>query len=128
MNISKLLKTVLLIALVLLPLDYLYLSSFSGYFSKVFKNIQGQKLELYIPGAILCYIIIILSIYYFGFIKNMTYSELFLLGFVIYGIYETTNYATFKNWPVFMIFLDTFWGGILYMTTFYIVNLLLKIQ
>ena len=128
MNIKQSLTTLILIAIVLVPIDYIYLSSFSKYFSKVFYNIQEKQLEINIWGALLCYILIVLSIFYFGFIKKISVFDMFILGFVIYGIYETTNYATFSKWPIFMVFLDTLWGGLLFSSSFYFVKLLTKQQ
>ena len=54
-------------------------------------------------------------------------SEAFLLGIVIYGVYETTNYALFKNWSILSVIIDTLWGGLLFASTTYIVNLLRNI-
>jgi uncharacterized membrane protein len=55
-------------------------------------------------------------------------NEAFLLGIVIYGVYETTNYALFKNWSILTVFMDTLWGGILFASTCYIINLIRNIK
>lgn len=128
MNSFKTIKIIFLITLTILTLDYIYLSSFSQYFSKVFERIQSQKLELFIPGVIMCYICIVFSIYYFGFVKNMSNLEMFILGFLIYAIYETTNFATLKYWPFSLVVLDTIWGGILFSASFFITKMILKQQ
>lgn len=36
-----------------------------------------------------------------------------LLGLVAYGTYDLTNFATLKNWPVTMTFVDMAWGMVL---------------
>ena len=36
-----------------------------------------------------------------------------VLGLVAYGTYNFTNMATVKNWSAIVVFVDTFWGGIL---------------
>ena len=123
----QLLKTIFFISTIVLLLDWIYLSSFSNYFSKVFKEIQGSKLELKIPSAALCYVFIVFSIYYFGFVLNIGLLNMFILGFIIYGIYELTNHATIKNWPLFMVIVDTLWGGILYASSFSVSNYLLSL-
>ena len=51
---------------------------------------------------------------------------MFVLGFIIYGIYELTNHATIKNWPLFMVFIDTLWGGVLFALTTIITYHLVK--
>ena len=111
-----------LISGVILILDAIYLTTFSSYFGKVFRNIQGTPMKLKLHGAILCYLFIILSLYYFAFHKKMQKIDIFLLGFFTYGIYELTNYSTLNAWPINMIILDTLWGGILYVSTFVIVE------
>ena len=35
------------------------------------------------------------------------------LGLVIYGVYDFTCLAIFKNWPLMMAFVDCLWGTIL---------------
>jgi uncharacterized membrane protein len=34
-------------------------------------------------------------------------------GLVAYGTYDLTNWATVKNWPVPMVFVDMVWGAVL---------------
>ena len=122
----QLLKTLFFISTIVLALDGIYLSSWSNYFSKVFKEIQGSKLELRIPSAAACYVFIVFSIYYFGFVLNIGLLNMFILGFIIYGIYELTNHATIKKWPLFMVFVDTLWGGLLYASSFSVSHYLLQ--
>ena len=122
----QLLKTLFFISTIVLALDWIYLSSLSNYFSKVFKEIQGSKLELRIPSAAACYVFIVFSIYYFGFVLNIGLLNMFILGFIIYGIYELTNHATIKKWPLFMVFVDTLWGGLLYASSFSVSHYLLQ--
>jgi uncharacterized membrane protein len=75
-------------------------------------------------GAALCYIFLIFGINYFIIKPHKSVSDAFLLGIIIYGVYETTNYALFKNWSMLTVIMDTLWGGILFAVTTYIVNLL----
>jgi len=46
------------------------------------------------------------------------------LGIVIYGVYETTNYALLKDLSILTVIIDTLWGGLLFASTTYLVNLL----
>lgn len=39
------------------------------------------------------------------------------LGLVAYGTYDLTNWATVKNWPVPMVFVDMAWGAVLTATS-----------
>lgn len=106
-------------AFVMLMLDGIYLSTFKNYFNRVFKSIQGSNLDIKYSGVILCYLLLVFGINYFIISKRESLLNAFLLGFVIYGVYETTNYATLDKWPIFMIILDSLWGGILFTLTTY---------
>lgn len=110
----------LLILILLGFFDFIYLSLFNEYFKTIFYNIQKSKLNVNLYYALGVYLIMTLCIYYFGFVKKLNEIDMLLLGLFIYGIYEFTNKATFKNWPIFMILLDTTWGGILFLSVFYI--------
>ena len=104
-------------ATVMLLLDSIYLSSFKTYFNRVFHSIQGSEITIKYSGVVLCYIVLLFGINYFIISRRAPLLDAFILGFVIYAIYETTNYATLDNWPVFMILLDSLWGGILFVLT-----------
>lgn len=117
-------KEVLLILLVILFLDFVYISSFSTYFSYLFKNIQKSPLEVNKIGFVCAYALLTFAVYYFGFVKQFTTKDMFILGICIYGVYEFTNLSTFKNWEMKMVFLDTFWGGTLFFLTHQIVRYL----
>lgn len=65
----------------------------------------------------LAYLLISVGLYYFV-IKNstdfkQTLIEAFLFGIVLYGVYDTTNYATILKYDSRVAIIDTMWGGIL---------------
>lgn len=117
----------LISAIVLISIDFIYLNVIKGYFGRQIQNVQGSKLEVNFLGAALCYIFLIVGLNYFIIKPNKSISEAFLLGLIIYGVYETTNYALFKNWSIITVIMDTLWGGLLFASTTYIVNMLRKI-
>ena len=91
------LKEVFVLSAIILLLDTVFLTSMGNVFGKIVYQIQNSKLELKILGAVLCYILIVFSIYYFIILKNASLLDAFLLGILTYGIFETTNYAILKN-------------------------------
>jgi uncharacterized membrane protein len=111
-------------AIVLVSVDFIYLNAIKDFFGKQIQIVQGSKLEVNLLGAILCYIFLIVGINYFIIKPRKSVSEAFLLGLVIYGVYETTNYALLKNWSILTVVIDTLWGGLLFAITTYIVNIL----
>ena len=114
----------LLSAIIFITLDFIYLQSIKDYFQKQVQSVQGSAMQVNYLGAALCYVFLIVGINYFIIKPNRTVTDAFLLGLVIYGVYETTNYALFKNWSIITVIIDTLWGGILFALTTYIVSLL----
>jgi uncharacterized membrane protein len=114
-------------AIVLVSIDFIYLNIIKDFFGKQIQSVQGSKLEVNFLGAAICYILLIVGINYFIIKPRKSVSEAFLLGIIIYGVYETTSYALFKNWSILTVIIDTLWGGILFASTTYIVNMLRKV-
>jgi uncharacterized membrane protein len=112
-------KTFIIIAVIMLILDGIYLTAFSSFFNDVVMKVQGSKLKINLVGAILCYIFLVFGLNYFIISKKKPLIDAFILGIVIYGVYETTTYALFEKWSPLSVILDTFWGGILFTLTTY---------
>ena len=111
-------------AIVFISIDFIYLNVMKGYFDNQIKMVQGSPIKMNYLGAALCYILLILGINYFIIKPRRSVSDAFLLGIIIYGVYETTNLALLKNWSILTVIIDTLWGGLLFAATTYIVNLL----
>jgi len=107
-------------AIILVLLDFIYLNIIKDFFGKQIIKVQGSPMKVNYTGAILCYIILILGINYFIIYQNKSILDAFLLGLLIYGVYETTNYALFSNWSFTTVIIDTLWGGILFALTTYL--------
>ena len=112
----------LISAIIFVSIDFLYLSLMKGYFDNQVQKVQGTITKMNLFGAALCYIFLIYGLNYFIIKPKKSVNDAFLLGLVIYGVYETTNYALFKNWSLLTVILDTLWGGILFALTTYIIN------
>ena len=111
------LKNLLVSGAAMLLLDFFYLSAFSNFFNTLVKSIQGYQIEFNAVGAVLCYILLIFGLNYFIIDQKKSLMDAFLLGIVIYGVYETTNYAILKKWNMKAVALDTMWGGVLFAIT-----------
>ncbi len=112
----------LLSAIVLLSLDFVYLTLIKDYFNNQIKSVQGSPVKFNFFGAALCYIFLITGLNYFIIKPRKSVTDAFLFGLVIYGVYETTNYALFSNWSIITVIMDTLWGGILFAATTYVVE------
>ena len=120
------LKKIGLITVVLMVLDAVFISSNMKMFRRQIESVQHTDLSLNIYGAIPCYLIMIFGLYYFIIRERRSIVDAVLLGFLVFGVYDTTNYATFKNWNIMTVIIDTLWGGFLFGFTTYIVYLVYK--
>ena len=115
--------TLLISAIVFVTIDFFYLNLMKSYFANQIKKIQNKTMTINVLGVLLCYIFLIFGINYFIIKPKRSVQDAFLLGLIIYGVYETTNLATFSDWSLFMVVMDTLWGGVLFALTTYIVSL-----
>ena len=110
-------------AIVLISIDYVYLNVIKDFFENQVNKVQGSPLKINFLGVALCYVFLIVGLNYFIIKPHRSINDAFLLGLIIYGVYETTNYALFKNWSLITVIIDTLWGGLLFASTTYVVNL-----
>ena len=113
----------LLSSIVFISIDFVYLNVMREYLGNQLKSVQGSTVKFNYLGAALCYVFLIVGLNYFIIKPKRSVSDAFLLGIIIYGVYETTNYATFKNWSLLTVIIDTLWGGLLFATTTYIIDM-----
>ena len=113
-------KELFLLSIILLVLDVTVLNILSPIFNRQVNVIQGSPIRLNILSAILCYILLIIGLYYFIILEKKTSFDAFILGIIIYGVYELTTKALLKNWSWQTVFIDTLWGGLLFLLTTYI--------
>uniref|UniRef100_A0A6C0ERE1 DUF2177 family protein n=1 Tax=viral metagenome TaxID=1070528 RepID=A0A6C0ERE1_9ZZZZ len=111
-------------AIIFITIDSIYLNVMKDYFQNQIQRVQGSSIKFNFLGAAICYLFLIIGINYFIIKPHKSVNEAFLLGIIIYGVYETTNYALIKNWSILTVIIDTLWGAILFATTTFIVNLL----
>jgi len=112
------------VSLIFVVIDSIYLFSSKTYFQKQIFSVQKGPIQLRIVPTILCYIALVFGLWYFILREKKSWFDAFLLGVVIYSVYETTNYATLKAWTAKTVIMDTVWGGILFALVTKIVQLL----
>ncbi len=105
---------------ILLALDSIYLNMVSGHFNKIVKSIQGSDIKFNMSAAIACYIALAFAINYFIIKDRRSILDAFLLGFVIYAVFDLTNMVIFKKWNLMTSLMDMTWGGILFASTTYL--------
>jgi uncharacterized membrane protein len=129
--------SLLLAVFTLLILDFVYIASVSIFYKKSVKHIQGgDDMRLNIYSGILCYVIMIIGLVFitftqlsrYGSLRSLSYLNKLqyalrfggILGFVIYGVFNTTNMAIFKRYSIPLAIIDIIWGTILYTIATYV--------
>jgi uncharacterized membrane protein len=113
----KSVREVLISIFALLVLDGIYIYLTHKIFADQIINVQRVVMTLKPMGAVVCYALLIAGLNYFIIQRNRSIPEAFFLGSVIYGVYDSTNYATLKKWESSVAIMDTLWGGSLFALT-----------
>lgn len=114
----------LISAIVFISVDFFYLNLMKKYFNKQVQDIQGTPIKMNLFAVLICYIFLITGLNYFIIKPKRSVSDAFLFGIIIYGVFETTNWALFSEWSILTVIMDTLWGGILFALTTKIVKLI----
>jgi len=128
----------IVVAVIVLALDAVFLTLTKDLFARQVMLVQGTAMQVNIPSAAICYILIVLGLYYFVLrhiiVPNATSAAAalqtlrigdgiktaFFLGILVYGVYETTTLAILRNWSPITALIDTTWGGTLFALSTYI--------
>lgn len=118
-------KELIISGIILLVLDGIFLYANAHMFQLQVAEVQRVSLQMKPLGALICYALLIFGLYYFIIRQHKPVKDAVLLGILVYGVFETTNYALLKNWHMKTMMVDTLWGGILLgLTTFLTYELL----
>ncbi|MFZ5954060.1 MAG: DUF2177 family protein [Candidatus Dependentiae bacterium] len=65
--------------------------------------------------GIIVWVLIVGGIFYFVLPLSINYKSAFLngltFGFILYSVYELTNYLYITNWPFPIVIVDILWGS-----------------
>lgn len=128
----------LVLSVIILALDAVFLTLAKDLFARQVMLVQGTAMKVNLPSAAVCYILIVLGLYYFvlrhiivpnatsaaAAIQTMRIGDgvkaAFFLGILVYGVYETTTLAILRNWSPMTALIDTAWGGTLFALSAYL--------
>jgi uncharacterized membrane protein len=115
MNIYILLLAVLVFVLLV---DFLWLGVIAKrFYDKELKNFRSEKVNYF--SAVIVYVMIAFGIVFFVLSSSRVegYFSVFIFGaffgLVVYGVYEFTNFALIKDWPLRVVLVDILWGAFL---------------
>jgi len=107
----------LALGVILLTLDFTFLTLSSSRTLPVYESIQGSPVVFNYGAGMVCYAIIILGFYYFIIREKRSIWDAFLLGLFVYGVYDGTTLAVFKKYTLLTAGIDMMWGGVLFGST-----------
>lgn len=80
-------------------------------------NLVDGEMKADVPAALATWVLVVAGIVVFVLPKiplesPLMYSLLWggLYGFIVYGVYDLTNYAVLRNWPLAVTLIDIAWG------------------
>ena len=108
------------IAVIVSILDFIWISGYLlDRFGPMIQRVQKEPMVTKPLKVIISYIILIALITIL-IPKCDSIAEAFIIGFLVYGVYDSTNYATLKDWDPSIALVDSLWGGVLFASTYYI--------
>jgi len=124
--------------IIVLIADFIWLYLNKNNYNSLVTKVQGSTIQLNFIGGALSYLFLIIGLFVFSipmitneYNKNKKQSLLLLsmlyggvLGLVIYGVFNTTNMAIFKNYDVSVAIMDTTWGFFIYTFAAYLFMIL----
>ena len=127
-------KTIILSAFAMLAMDYIWLNFIakSLYTEQLgqFFDMQDGGMRVNYFAACLVYASLLIGI--FVFVLPISHSNFDVLikgaifGLIVYGVYDFTNLAIIKNWPLQISIIDMLWGGCLCSATSFMAYSLLS--
>ncbi len=125
-------KKTVLAAFTMMLLDGLWLGIIANqfYLTQLRHLIRGDgtKFDVNYPAAGIVYALMVVGFLMFlsPLLDKWSYPETILksavFGIVIYGVYDFTNLATLRDWPIVVAVADVLWGAVLYSVTAMVVK------
>jgi uncharacterized membrane protein len=120
-------RTYIVSAILLIVIDGIYLYHIKNYFRQQIEDIQQTPLNINLLSTFGVYVLLVVGLNYFILQPKKSVKDAFLLGIVIYGVYEFTNSALFTKWKLLTVMMDTLWGGcLLAITTWLMKKIFIK--
>lgn len=120
-NIVSSTKDIIIVGLIMLVIDTIYLQFIAADpFMRMVETIQKSKKNIDYLAAVFVYLLMTGGEYYFIIKDKKTPMDAFLLGILIYGVFDLTNKAVFTKYKWNIALQDMFWGGVLFYTTTFI--------
>jgi len=102
-------------------LDIAFITFNNDSFMKQIKDVQKSPMNsINKMGALGAYICLFVGLYWFILREHRSPIDAGILGIIINGTYEFTNYTFLSNWKIDTVIKDTLWGFFLWFGTTWI--------
>ena len=101
----------LFVLLILVDSVYLYLTK--SIFGEMIVKIQKFAIQPRYWSAAIVYLLLAVGLYWFILKPNRPLWEAFMLGAILYGMFDFISHAIFKKYDLSVAIMDTVWGGAL---------------
>ena len=103
------------ILILFILLDMIWFSiSVSNIYTPAFTKIQGAPPSYRITGGLFAWVLLALGVYLFVLPMSKSSTDAFIygaiFGLIVFGVYNGTNYATFKDWNMNIFLSDVIYG------------------
>ena len=116
--LDKSIRQLLSVAAVMVVMDVGWLTATATNSRQVFAALQGQPLEIRWIPSVIVYVLMIAAVWFFAVQPATSWFDAAgrgaFLGLATYGVYDMTNLATLKKYPVSFAVQDMIWGTILF--------------
>jgi uncharacterized membrane protein len=111
-------RQILIVSIIMALLDLPWLGLIGTPYMNTVRMIQGGREARTRPlaGAI-----VYLAMAYLV-LQTTSLFGAFLTGMAVYAVYDFTVFALFKDYPIHLAIVDSIWGGVLFMATFWILR------
>jgi uncharacterized membrane protein len=129
-------KSAGLAAITMLALDGLWLGVIANkfYFNHLRHIARGDGTQFdvlyWAAGCVYIFMVAAFVLFVVPFLQSSSMlaavGKSAVLGILIYGVYDFTNMATLKDWPVIVSIVDMVWGAFLFGVTAFVVKSVLS--
>lgn len=131
----KIVKIIFIYFLFIFIIDVNMLALLSNLWGQTIFKVQKEKAVFRKIYAGVSYILMTFGVYYFVYRHinknnwiNDTLINGFLFGLVLYGVFDMTNLAIFKNYSLYTGLIDMLWGSILMSITTFLTYYFVEIK
>jgi uncharacterized membrane protein len=131
----KLVKIIFTYFIIIFVIDATVLTLLKNIWNEAIFKVQKEKAVFKGIYALMSYILMTFGVYYFVYRyinKSSWVSDTlingFLFGLVLYGVFDMTNLAIFKNYSLSTGLLDICWGSILMSISTFLTYYLIEIR